>query len=153
MSEEGPLDIPMAFWPEVRLIEGAHHTLAALTGRYPIAIATNATVSGREDIERALDRVDLLQYIDEIFCFTEIGWRKDSRRFWEFVTAATGVRGGQIAMIGDSLEQDVIGPRESGIQSIWFNQDGRQFVRSRAYPTITRLLDAVPLVDGILAPD
>ena len=153
MSEEGPLDIPMALWPEVHAIEGAHETLAALAGRYPIAVATNATVSGREEIERALDRADLLQYIDEIFCFTEIGWRKDSRRFWEFVTATTGVRGEQIAMVGDSLEQDVIGPRESGVHAIWFNAGERQVELPRAYPAITRLVDAVPLIDGILAPD
>jgi FMN phosphatase YigB (HAD superfamily) len=47
----------------------------------------------------------------------------------------------------------VIGPRESGVRSIWFNEGGRHPEPPRAYPTITRLPDAVPLIDGIRAPD
>ena len=150
MSEEGPLDIAMGLWPEVRAIDGAHETLDALASQYGIAIATNATVSDRLMIERALSRVDLLDFVDEVFCFTEIGSRKDSRRFWDVVMHTTGAFADGIVMVGDTLEQDVIGPRESGIASIWFNEDGRQPAPSRPVPTVTRLVDLVPLIDAIL---
>ncbi|TMB42892.1 MAG: hypothetical protein E6J58_01255 [Deltaproteobacteria bacterium] len=57
MSEDGPADTPMALWPEVRVIDGAAAVLAALAPRYRIAVATNATVSDRTSIRRALARV------------------------------------------------------------------------------------------------
>jgi len=152
MSEEGPLDIAMGLWPEVRAIDGAGETLGALAGRYGIAIATNATVSDRFMIERALARVDLLDFVDEIFCFTEIGSRKDSRRFWEAVMQATGAGAGEIVMVGDTLQQDVIGPRESGIASIWFNEGGRHPAPERPVPMVTQLVEVVPLIDAILRP-
>ena len=47
MSEEGPLDLPMALWPEVAAIDGAHEVLATLSRRYRIGVATNASVSRR----------------------------------------------------------------------------------------------------------
>ena len=79
MAEEGgPLDIPMALWPEVSAIEGAHETLATLSRRYRIGLATNASVSSREMIEVALGRVGLRDYVNEVFCYTEIGARKSS---------------------------------------------------------------------------
>ena len=150
MSEEGPLDVPMALWPEVHAIEGAREALAQLASRYGVAVATNASVSDRRLVERALARVDLLDFVDEVFCFAEIGWRKDSRRFWDVVTHVTGVPAGRIVMVGDTLEQDVLGPRESGIASIWFNEGGRRPAPPRAVATVTRLADVVPLVDAIL---
>src|SRR6059058_3744380 len=45
MSEEGPADIPMALWPEVRAIDGAKETLALLSPHFRVGVATNASVS------------------------------------------------------------------------------------------------------------
>ncbi|MGZ5081636.1 MAG: hypothetical protein ACXWHZ_19770 [Usitatibacter sp.] len=50
MSEAGPLDLPMALWPEVKAIQGAHETLATLKATHSIGIATNASVSKRHMI-------------------------------------------------------------------------------------------------------
>ena len=55
-----------------------------------------------------------------------------------------GVR--DIAMIGDSLEQDVIAPRRAGIFSVWFNEDNKQGAPSFDVPTITALSELVPLL-------
>lgn len=52
MSEEGPQDITMADWPEVRAIDGAQGVLAALAPHCKLGVATNATVSKRSDIRR-----------------------------------------------------------------------------------------------------
>ena len=146
MSEEGPLDIPMGLWPEVRAIEGAAETLAALAATHRIAIATNATVSRRPLIERALGRVSMLPYVSEIFCFTEIGARKDSAEFWAHVVETLGVSASEIAMVGDTLDQDVLGPRRYGVHAIWFNEDGRGQGDARGAPVVTRLRDVIPLL-------
>lgn len=146
MSEEGPLDIPMALWPEVRAIDGARETLEALAATHRLGIATNASVSRRPMIEQALGRVGLREYITDIFCFTEIGARKETPEFWSHVLATLRMRNTEVAMIGDSLGPDVLAPRASGLYSVWFNEDARQVVAAPAVPMIEKLPQVVPLV-------
>ena len=146
MSEEGPLDIPMARWPEVSAIEGAAETLAALSTTHRIGLATNASISRRSDIERALDRVALLKYVTDIFCFTEIGARKDSAQFWSDVFATLHLKASEIAMVGDTLEQDVLGPRRWGVHAIWFNAGGLDKADPQGAPVVTRLRDVIALL-------
>jgi FMN phosphatase YigB (HAD superfamily) len=124
MSEAGPLDIPMADWPEVRVIDGASEVLAQLSKSYRIGLATNATVSSKADVARALERVGLNAFITRIFCYTELGHKKNEPEFWEAVLARLGAHKSEVVMIGDSLEQDVLGPMRAGIRAIWFNWKG-----------------------------
>ncbi|HYM62945.1 MAG TPA: hypothetical protein VEZ11_18810 [Thermoanaerobaculia bacterium] len=81
MSEDGPAEIAMAYWDEVKAIAGAATTLATLAPRHSLCLATNAVVSGREQIELALERASLRRYISQIFCAAEIGARKESPAF------------------------------------------------------------------------
>jgi FMN phosphatase YigB (HAD superfamily) len=149
MSEDGPADISMGLWPEVRAIEGAEETLRALAPNHRIAVATNATVSRRDMIERALSRVSLLEHISDIFCFTEMGVRKDSPEFWSRVLASLRLAPAEVAMVGDSLEQDVIAPRECGVFSVWFNEGGRSGADARGLPTIHRLEELVTVLGDL----
>jgi len=121
MSEDGPVDVPMADWPEVRCIDDANNVLSHLSKCYRIAIATNATVSKRRDVVRALERVGLNALIDKVFCFTELGHKKSEPEFWNLVLTRLGAQKSEVVMIGDSLEQDVLGPMRAGIRAIWFN--------------------------------
>jgi aminoglycoside 6'-N-acetyltransferase I len=127
MSEAGPVDIPMADWPEVRAIDGASEVLSLLSKRYRIAIATNATVSKKSDVVHALGRVGLNAFIEEIFCFTELGHKKSEPGFWDAVLTRLGAQKNELIMIGDSLEQDVLGPMRVGIRAIWFNWKQESF--------------------------
>lgn len=151
MSESGPLDVPMALWPEVRAIDGAAVVLAALAARYRIGVATNATISTREMIEAALGRVGLRDAVSEVFCYSDIGARKDEDDFWRAVLDRLGVEPWAVAMVGDSIEQDVLPPRRFGIASIWFNEGGRQPPDPRGIPVIERLEEAPAALAAIFA--
>jgi FMN phosphatase YigB (HAD superfamily) len=122
MSEEGPQDISMGLWPQVRAITGAAEALEMLAGKLPLAIATNATVSKRPMIELALSRVGFRDYFSHIFCYTELGYRKDRREFWQAVQTSLGVPLECMAMVGDSYEQDALFPCSFGVQGVWFNE-------------------------------
>jgi FMN phosphatase YigB (HAD superfamily) len=148
MSEDGPQDISMALWPEVRAIDGAKETLSTLAPRHRLAVATNATVSRRDMIEQALARVSLLEYITDIFCFTEIGARKDSPEFWSRILSTLRLGSADVAMVGDTLDQDVLPPRKYGVFSVWFNENGRSQLDPHGIPTVHRLPDVVPLVSN-----
>lgn len=146
MSEEGPLDLPMAIWPEVAAIPGARDTLMALFKSHRIGVATNASVSTRNMIEAALGRVGLRDFVSEVFCYSDIGARKESDEFWRAVVERIHAEPENVVMIGDSLEQDVIAPRLFGIRSIWFNEDGRYPPDPRGEPMVTRLPEVLELI-------
>ena len=139
MSEDGPPDVPMALWPVVRSIEGADACLRALEGRLPLAIATNAGVSGRQMIEAALERVGLRRYFGHVFCFAEIGLRKSHPGFWDVVTQTLGLPAQRIAMVGDGWEEDALRPRQFGIQAAWFDPAGEADRFRQGVPVVRRL--------------
>jgi len=164
MSEDGgPDDIPMARWPQVAVVDGAREVLEILARSYTICVATNATVSGPADIELALERGGLRSFVSRIFCFDEIGARKDSPRFWAAVMSTLGASAEEIVMVGDSFEHDVRGPTRCGIQAIWFDRHGvgsaggdasvkgDASVGGVAVPTARHLLE-VPRLLGSLRP-
>ncbi|WP_437675834.1 HAD family hydrolase [Sorangium sp. So ce131] len=141
MSEDGPPELPMAEWPQVHVLPGAREALEALHGAVTLCLATNATVSQRAMIERALDRAALLGFFSEIFCFTELGHRKESPLFWEAVARKLGLPPGQIAMIGDTLESDVLAPQRAGLQAAWLQPEADATLPSAGIRVFTGLPD------------
>ena len=144
MSEAGPEQLPMGTWPAVRAIAGARDALALLHGHLPLCIATNASVSDTAQIERALARVGLAQFFSHVFCYTELGCRKDEPAFWRAVSERLGVPATSLAMVGDSLEQDVRGPARAGVQSVWFSATAA--VTERDVPRVAQLPEFARLV-------
>lgn len=142
----GPQDTPMGRWPEVFAIEGARETLAALAPTFRIGIATNATVSGRSMVEQALSRVNLLEHITDFFCFTELGVRKETPAFWAHVLQTLQLPPGRVAMVGDTLEPDVLAPRRAGLHAIWFDESGQGEALHPGIPAVRRLPEVIPLL-------
>jgi FMN phosphatase YigB (HAD superfamily) len=117
----GPHDVPMALWPQVQTLPHAREVLQTLHHKIPLSICTNASVSGRAMVEQALSRVGLLHLFSHIFCYTDLGYRKDQPEFWNAVFATVHAPREQTLMVGDNLQQDVLAPQQFGLQSIWFN--------------------------------
>lgn len=151
MADDGPSGVPMCEWPRLTPLPGAEQCLRALHGRVPLYVATNAADSSRAMIERALDRAGLLPYFDGVFCFRELGCRKDRPQFWHIVQERLDMEPGHIVMVGDSLDQDVVMPRRCGMQAVWFNEGGRCPTPANTVPMVTALADFAGLVDGLLA--
>jgi putative hydrolase of the HAD superfamily len=152
MAECGPDDVPMADWPVVRAIEGAPETLARLAGSLTLAVCTNAAVSSRSDVERALARVGLHRFISAIFCRHDLQLRKESPEFWQTVLTQLGARADEAVMVGDSLEPDVLSPARAGLRAVWFNAKNAPPPPSLRCPMIRNLGELpallLPLSDG-----
>lgn len=148
MSEVGPQDMPMALWPEVEVFEGAAETLAALHRNYTLCIATNATMSHRPMVERALARGGLLHYFSHVFTYADLGVRKESPAFWQAVTSRLGLEPLQLAMVGDTLEPDVFAPMAFGAFAVWFNEGGRKPLPENKVVTISRLTEFVTALNA-----
>ena len=152
MVDNGPEGVPMHRWPEVQAVAGARECLAALHGRVPLCVATNAGQSDRGMIEAALDRVDLQRYISRIFCFHGIGATKDRPEFWRAVSRELDLPPSEIVTIGDSVEHDVRAPRREGLQSVWFNRAGVDRRTAIAAPSVTGLEEFPGLISELIEP-
>ncbi|XZG68832.1 HAD family hydrolase [Chitinibacteraceae bacterium HSL-7] len=111
----------MALWPSVTTLPGAQTALSLLHGHVELCIATNAQVSTQNEIMTALVRAGLGHYFSRIFCYTDLGLRKNEAGFWHKVSQTLGCPTHEIAMIGDSLEHDAQGPARFGVQSVWLS--------------------------------
>ena len=152
MVDDGPEGVPMHRWPEVAAVAGARECLAALHGRVPLCVATNAGQSDRGMVEAALDRVGILTYISRVFCFHEIGATKDRPEFWRAVSKGLDLPPSEIVMVGDSVDHDVRAPRREGFQSVWFNEGGRDHETVVSLPSVTDLEHIPGMIGEHIAP-
>ena len=112
---------PMKNWPRVEAIPGAAETLSVLHADWLLALATNATDSDEAEIRAALRRVDLDRWLDKIYCYKKIGFRKPSSEFYNFILEDLGLSSDQAIMVGDDYEADVIGAARCGLRAVWLN--------------------------------
>ncbi len=117
---------PMYLWEKVAAVTGARETLTALHGVAGCHLATNAQDSREQDIVKALERVGLAEHLDNVFCFDNLGCRKPSVEFFKGIIRKIRADPGEIVMVGDSLDTDIVGALAAGLHGIWFNPDGRE---------------------------
>jgi 2-haloacid dehalogenase len=105
------------------LLPHAETVLHALSGRFHIALVTN----GLKDIQpERVKRSTIHQYIEKIFISEEIGVAKPETAFFDFVFSEIGhPPKSKVLIIGDSLASDIRGGLEYGIDTCWFNPNGK----------------------------
>lgn len=118
-----PYSGPMAAWPEVTAVPGVSEALAALDGRYRLALATNARDSGALMVRAALGRVKLDGYFSVVATAQELGAAKPAAAFFRAVLVRLGCAPDEAVMVGDSYDADVAGAKAAGLRAIWFNPD------------------------------
>ena len=105
------------------LTEGAFEVVQALHARYRLAIITN----GLRDVQRPrLTRSAIRDYIAEIFISEEVGAVKPERAIFEAAFHRMGYPNkDEVLLIGDSLTSDIAGGSNYGIDTCWFNPEGK----------------------------
>lgn len=111
----------MCSWDIVSEVRGASDTLKSLSMKHKIYIATGAAESCEQDIEKALTRVDLNQYISGYFCQSNLGVGKESPEFFQLILKKLKIPAHSIVMVGDSYARDIEPAIDNGINAIWFN--------------------------------
>jgi putative hydrolase of the HAD superfamily len=137
---------PMSRWPRLEAIPYAQETLAALRPGWIVGLATNAVDSSEAEIRDALARVQLDECVDRVFCYQQVGCKKPSPRFFEFILNDLGLDPSRVTMVGDNYEEDVLGANRSGLRAVWFNP------RSDAEPSgeMLRTIHDLRDLEGIL---
>lgn len=106
------------------LVPGAVELCAQLSGLTDIYIVTN----GFADTQKArIEASGLSPYLKRIFASQEIGFNKPDPRFFDHVLSELNVASRKATIIlGDSLNSDMEGGRQSGLTTCWFNPKGRE---------------------------
>lgn len=105
------------------LLDGTEETLRALAGAYNLAIITN----GLKDVQRPRLALSTIGgYFKAVAISEEIGAAKPDPRFF---AAAFEMIGNppkdQALVIGDSLTSDIAGGNQFGLDTCWFNPQGK----------------------------
>ena len=118
---------------EAHLLPGALDFCRRLRdGGLELAIATNGLPAAQRG---RYHRSGLDQVIPHLFISIELGAQKPQPAFFDRVLEALHAADrARVVMVGDGLDTDILGGNRAGIDTIWFNPEGKSLAGS-ARPT------------------
>ncbi len=103
---------------KTNLFEGTHEVLSELKNHYQMHIITNGFL---ESQTMKMERTNIRQYFHEIFVSEVIGLYKPDIALFNHALNVVNANANEVLMIGDSLEADVLGAKNAGIDQVYFN--------------------------------
>lgn len=103
---------------KTNLFPGAHETLTYLHKKYDLHLISNGF---KESTEMKIERTGLGGYFKNIVISEVIGVNKPDRAIFDYALNAAGAQKNHSIMIGDSIEADIRGAQQFGIEAIYFN--------------------------------
>ncbi|MFA5417153.1 MAG: HAD family hydrolase [Bacteroidales bacterium] len=113
---------PMYLWKTVAWVPGAEIALKWLHPKYHCIIATSAEHSNTNDMINALRLVGAEIYFDHFFSQIELGVKKPDPEFFVRTAELSGYKPHECVMIGNLYEKDIIGAKEAGLFTVFFNE-------------------------------
>lgn len=108
---------------------------------YQLGIITNGPT---EHQNKKIELLGLKQFISKEFIFVsdEVGVAKPDSAIFQYACDKTDISPEETLYIGDTWENDVVGPIEAGWQSIWFNHRRRiRMTNHEPFSEIQRLIE------------
>jgi len=103
------------------LLNGAEEIMAYLYGKgFMLCVVTNGLVALQKP--RVMNS-SIGKYISHIIVSEEVGVHKPNPLIFNTLLKRISLNAGNVIMIGDSLQNDVQGAINAGMQSVWFNPD------------------------------
>jgi putative hydrolase of the HAD superfamily len=103
------------------LIDSADDVLEYLNSKYCLHIISNGF---QEVQELKLSSSKIRHYFKFIFTSDKIGVSKPKRQFFEYAVKSANARKTESLVIGDDMQNDIIGARNFNIDQIWYNPPG-----------------------------
>ena len=101
-------------------IDGIKDALEALSGRYKLAIVSDAIVTPGTGLREILAKYGLKDYFQGFAFSDEVGYSKPQRAMFESACGQIGVGLDEIVHIGDRDHNDIKGPHALGAKGILF---------------------------------
>jgi putative hydrolase of the HAD superfamily len=103
---------------KTNLFPGAHETLSYLRQKYSLHLISNGF---KESTELKIAVTGLGQYFKNVFISEVIGFNKPDVKIFDFALSTAKASKDESIMIGDSLEADIRGAIDYGMEAIYFN--------------------------------
>ncbi|KAF6835980.1 hypothetical protein CMUS01_05575 [Colletotrichum musicola] len=101
-----------------RATPGSIETLRRLRYRgIPVVILTNGAQQFQADKAR---EIGVLEHVDGLISSESVGCRKPSSRVFDAALESLGTQRHRTLMVGDSMENDVLGADEAGLRAVWY---------------------------------
>ena len=114
----------------------AESVLQELSSKYKVALLSN-TMSDQP--RRLIESAGLTKYFDVIYCSRELGVRKPNKAAFKVVLNELKVNPGETVHVGDSVEADMYGARDSGITGVWVKTPDQPLWNGHAISSICDL--------------
>jgi len=102
------------------LLAGCDDALQELSGRYQLAIVSDAIVSPGHCLRQLLEKHGILKYFSGFAFSDEVGHSKPHRCMFESAAGQLGVELQEMVHIGDRDHNDIRGPHALGMKAVLF---------------------------------
>lgn len=106
------------FLPQTGAVPGAYELLEYLVSKYRLAIISNGTKSS-QIVKMKVFKFE--SYFEDVFLSDDVGFPKPDARIYKYALDKMSVNAGDVVMIGDDYDGDIIGAYNVGIDQIWLN--------------------------------
>jgi putative hydrolase of the HAD superfamily len=103
---------------KTNLFPNAHETLAYLQSKYTLHLISNGF---KESQDIKINGTGIGKYFTHVIISEIVGVNKPDKAIFEYAVNTAGTTKTQSLMIGDSLEADVLGALNFGMDAIYFN--------------------------------
>lgn len=104
---------------QVFYIDGALEGVKYLHSKYDVHVVTNGVERTQKNRAR---KSGLINYIDKLFISEEVGYQKPQKEFFDYVFNHVSADRETTVIIGDTQSSDILGGKNAGIGTIWFNR-------------------------------
>ena len=126
------------------LCNNAKELLEALYPKFKLYIVTNGAIVTQKS---RLLGAGVNHYFDKLFISDEIGYSKPQKEFFDHVLAnIEETDKSKILLVGDSLHTDILGGKNAGIATCWYNVKGESLPDMPATYQICDLLELLDIV-------
>jgi putative hydrolase of the HAD superfamily len=108
-----------------------------------------SNASDGPDVHKIMEQNGLGSYFEQLLISAEVGFRKPHRKIFQMALEYFQVSPERAVMVGDTLEADVLGAKQSGITSVWITRrvndvDARARELSAHPDAVIAALDELP---------
>lgn len=101
--------------------ESHRHVLEACHEHFQLGLISN--FDHAPTVYRVLEREGVRDLFQEILISAEVGWRKPRREIFQIALDRMRLDPAEALFIGDSLEIDVAGAKQIGMDAVWLNPE------------------------------
>ncbi|MFW5959610.1 MAG: YjjG family noncanonical pyrimidine nucleotidase [Chitinivibrionales bacterium] len=126
------------------LVPEAYSTLKRLSEVKNLAVVTNGF---RNTQNRRISLAGIDRFFREVITSQDSGITKPDKRFFSYTFKKTGIQDrSRVLIVGDSLTSDILGGINAGIDTCWYNPEGKEC--TEGIPLVFQVSSLHSLIEG-----